>query len=230
MLRGRASYSNCWTNWNCPIRRHEWNPPGAFCTWRRDALPKCNRIRNNKFGPERMSWWCISWEFFRPLSNYWVWKWSRATNSSFFFGKIGKIFFLIWIRNTVTASVATRKMTVSLADSTDLRIILSILYIMTEVMWAEKQDPNSEHKDNVESFSNELSAYFWLNPQGSHSTVIVFRFTDRWRAADGKVIWDDNTILQWYCSTFSDEKGSAFVMENFAGWAWWNWNAENTKR
>lgn len=57
----------------------------------------------------------------------------------------------------MTASVATRKMTVSLADSTDLRIILSILYIITEVIWAEKQDTNSEYKDYVESFSSELS-------------------------------------------------------------------------
>lgn len=67
--------------------------------------------------------------------------------------------FLIY-RNTVTASVATRKMTVSLADSTDLRVILSILYIITEVIWAEKQDPKSEYKEYVESFSNELSEYF----------------------------------------------------------------------
>lgn len=50
-------------------------------------------------------------------------------------------------------------MTVSLADSTDLRVVLSILYIITEVIWAEKQDSNSEYKDNVESFSNELSEY-----------------------------------------------------------------------
>lgn len=84
-----------------------------------------------------------------------------ASSSKFLFKFIS---FQLSNRNTVTASVATRKMTVSLADSTDLRIILSILYIITEVIWAEKQDANSEYKDHVESFCNELSECFFLVP------------------------------------------------------------------
>lgn len=79
------------------------------------------------------------------------------------------------MENTVTASVATRKMTVSLADSTDLRIILSILYIMTEVIWAEKQNPDSEYKNHVESFTSELN----LPIAGELLTVKLFGMITR---------------------------------------------------
>lgn len=47
-------------------------------------------------------------------------------------------------------------MTVSLADSVDLRIVLSVLYIVTEVMRAEKL-ADGEYKENVDNFIAELS-------------------------------------------------------------------------
>lgn len=50
-----------------------------------------------------------------------------------------------------------RKLAVSLADSIDLRIILSVLYIITEVMREELRDiKHSEYKENVESFKEDL--------------------------------------------------------------------------
>lgn len=50
-----------------------------------------------------------------------------------------------------------RKLAVSLADSIDLRVILSVLYIMTEVMREELKDiEHSEYKDNVEAFKEDL--------------------------------------------------------------------------
>lgn len=61
------------------------------------------------------------------------------------------------IENSTTASVAIRKIAVSLADSVDLRVILSVLYIITEVMRAEKEVPNSEYQELVESFIQEIS-------------------------------------------------------------------------
>jgi len=50
-----------------------------------------------------------------------------------------------------------RKLAVSLADSIDLRVILSVLYIITEVMREELRNvEHSEYKDNVEAFKEDL--------------------------------------------------------------------------
>lgn len=60
-------------------------------------------------------------------------------------------------RNSSATNIAMRKVAVSLADSVDLRIILSVLYIITEVIRNEKMAGSSDFKDISESFSNELS-------------------------------------------------------------------------
>lgn len=62
-----------------------------------------------------------------------------------------------FFRNSTTATSAMRKLAVSLADSIDLRIILSVLYIITEVMREELRNiKHSEYKENVESFKEDL--------------------------------------------------------------------------
>lgn len=62
------------------------------------------------------------------------------------------------IENSTTANVAIRKIAVSLADSVDLRVILSFLYIITEVMRAEKErTEDNENADLVEAFIAEIS-------------------------------------------------------------------------
>ncbi|XP_044741367.1 striatin-interacting protein 1 homolog isoform X2 [Chrysoperla carnea] len=53
--------------------------------------------------------------------------------------------------------VALRKLLVTSADSLELRIILTILYIITEVMREEKTNPNSEYKNLVDSFVTDLA-------------------------------------------------------------------------
>ena len=53
-------------------------------------------------------------------------------------------------RNAAAASNAMKKLAVSLADSTDLRAILGVLYIMTEVL------RNCENEQIRESFKAEL--------------------------------------------------------------------------
>lgn len=50
-----------------------------------------------------------------------------------------------------------RKVAVSLADSVDLRIILSVLYIIAEVIRAEKEVGSVDFIDIVEQFTTELS-------------------------------------------------------------------------
>lgn len=72
-------------------------------------------------------------------------------------------------RNTYTADVAIRKVAVSLADSVDLRIILSVLYIITEVMRAEKS-ADGEHRQQVDDFIAEIS-------ECAMCLAIIFVFT-----------------------------------------------------
>ncbi|XP_062549116.1 striatin-interacting protein 1 isoform X2 [Armigeres subalbatus] len=61
------------------------------------------------------------------------------------------------IDNSSTASIAIRKVAVSLADSVDLRVILSVLYIITEVMRAEKESDSEEFAHLVINFTNEIT-------------------------------------------------------------------------
>lgn len=61
--------------------------------------------------------------------------------------------------NSSTANIAMRKIAVSLADSIDLRVILSVLYIITEVMRAEKESKNQEYSQLVSNFVTEISTY-----------------------------------------------------------------------
>lgn len=61
------------------------------------------------------------------------------------------------IENAATTNVAIRKIAVSLADSVDLRVILSFLYIITEVMRAEKERTDGENEELVEAFISEIS-------------------------------------------------------------------------
>ncbi|XP_015609648.1 striatin-interacting protein 1 homolog isoform X2 [Cephus cinctus] len=74
----------------------------------------------------------------------------------------------IEIENSTAASSAMRKLAVSLADSIDLRVILSVLYIIAEVMRVEAIDlENSHYKKNVESFKEEL-----VNPYGEELLIV----------------------------------------------------------
>lgn len=72
-------------------------------------------------------------------------------------------------RNSTTVTSAMRKIAVSLDDSIDLRVILSVLYIITEVMREEmKEDLEfSMFKDNVESFKKDL-----INPYGEELLIV----------------------------------------------------------
>lgn len=63
-------------------------------------------------------------------------------------------------RNSSATNIAMRKVAVSLADSVDLRIILSVLYIITEVIRCEKVAGSADFKEITESFTNELSKIF----------------------------------------------------------------------
>jgi len=63
----------------------------------------------------------------------------------------------IEIENSSAASTALRKLAVSLADSTDLRIILSVLYIMMEVIRTVREDDTDEIKNFREAFKSDLA-------------------------------------------------------------------------
>lgn len=62
----------------------------------------------------------------------------------------------IEIENSTAAHVAMRKMAVSLSDSQDLRVILSVLYTLTEVVRNEHETGNREYKQEVDSFISDI--------------------------------------------------------------------------
>uniref|UniRef100_A0A1B6KHM4 Far11/STRP C-terminal domain-containing protein n=1 Tax=Graphocephala atropunctata TaxID=36148 RepID=A0A1B6KHM4_9HEMI len=63
----------------------------------------------------------------------------------------------IEIDNSTTASTAMRKLAVSLADSTDLRVILSVLYIIAEVIRCMGEDDSPEWQRLGEAFKHDIS-------------------------------------------------------------------------
>ncbi|XP_076641137.1 striatin interacting protein [Halictus rubicundus] len=74
----------------------------------------------------------------------------------------------IEIENSTTVTSAMRKITVSLDDSINLRVILSVLYIITEVMREEMKNlEHSIYKNHVESFKEDL-----INPYGEELLVV----------------------------------------------------------
>ncbi|XP_063360271.1 striatin-interacting protein 1 [Cydia amplana] len=59
-----------------------------------------------------------------------------------------------------SSAIASRKLAESLADSTNLRVILSVLYLITEYMRTEKDNPDSEFVHLVKNFKEELGTPF----------------------------------------------------------------------
>ncbi|CAG4992534.1 unnamed protein product [Parnassius apollo] len=59
-----------------------------------------------------------------------------------------------------SSAMASRKIAESLPDSTNLRVILSVLYLITEHMRTEKENPDSEYSYLVKNFKEELGTPF----------------------------------------------------------------------
>lgn len=65
-------------------------------------------------------------------------------------------YFLNIARNSGAANTAMRKLAVSLADSSNLRVILSVFYIIVEVMRCTREDDTDEYKQLQEEFRTEI--------------------------------------------------------------------------
>ena len=59
-------------------------------------------------------------------------------------------------RNSGAANMAMRKLAVSLADSWDLRVILSVFYTIVEVFRSSQEEDSDEFKKIQEEFRVEI--------------------------------------------------------------------------
>lgn len=66
----------------------------------------------------------------------------------------------IEIENSAAANNAMKKIAVSLSDSADLRIILSVLYIIVEVMRLINENDSEKDRELKESFKADLETEF----------------------------------------------------------------------
>ncbi|XP_039288746.1 striatin-interacting protein 1 [Nilaparvata lugens] len=73
----------------------------------------------------------------------------------------------IEIENSSTANTAMRKLAVSLADSLDLRVILSVIYIIVEVFRNVADDDTEQWKKAKENFKQDIS-----NPIGDELVAV----------------------------------------------------------
>lgn len=75
-------------------------------------------------------------------------------------------------RNSGAANTAMRKLAVSLADSWDLRIILSVFYTIVEVFRSSQEEDSDEFKKIQEEFRTEIGKIKILITMQSHISVI----------------------------------------------------------
>lgn len=59
-------------------------------------------------------------------------------------------------RSCKTTATPLRKVVLSLVDCEDLRVILSVLYIITEVIRYEKEQGTEQYKSLFESFAQDI--------------------------------------------------------------------------
>ena len=69
-----------------------------------------------------------------------------------------------------------RKLAVSLADSSDLRVILSVFYTIVEVLRHNQEDDSDEYKQIQDEFRNEIckSLIFSLISQFFYYSICSF--------------------------------------------------------
>ncbi|XP_067861396.1 striatin-interacting protein 1 homolog [Heptranchias perlo] len=80
------------------------------------------------------------------------------------------------IDNTQACSSALRKPAISLADSTELRVLLNIMYLMVEIMRREVEDDKPEWSLARDGFRTELSSPVY---NGEPFTVLLFSLVNK---------------------------------------------------
>lgn len=132
-----------------------------------------------------------------------------------------------------------RKLAVSLADSWDLRIILSVFYTIVEVFRSSQEEDSDEFKKIQEEFRTEIGkkqkfcfkslSYFSSLSYNIHSYNLSSSTNQR-RTSGCKTTQYGDQILQWIMSTFPNEESPVASMESVVGLPWGNEGTKRVKR
>lgn len=134
----------------------------------------------------------------------------------------------IEIENNTAANNARKKISVSLSDSTDLRVILSVLYIVVEVMRIINENDSERDRQLKENFKADLETEF--KDELLHIKLLGMFITCQ--KVISKILFNINLFyifcaflvyryghktLFWFKSSFPNEKSfTAFVESNFS--------------
>lgn len=122
-----------------------------------------------------------------------------------------------YLRNSGAASIATRKLAVSLVDSSDLRVILSVFYTIVEVLRCTQEDDTEEFKQIQKEFRAEICKNIIMEvPSRIVQSVNIFATssTDQRRALGRQAFGHGYQILQWIMPSLSHEEGPVASLES----------------
>lgn len=171
-----------------------------------------------------MFWCCQSIDVFMLALQYFF-----AILKYYGLKKPCNMYFLV-LSNSAACSSAVRKPAISLADSTDLRVLLNIMYLMVETIQQDDPADKPEWKIIRETFRAELGKFCskcWMNQRSQQQKLAYLSIStpphhlrvtsfQQW-AHFSHALRYGYQVLQRTCPSFPNEEGVTAVVEEHSG-------------